>query len=113
MPMIVSAMLDTGASCSAVDPEVINRLDLQWTGEVDVSTISTGVASERRDQYEAMIALHMDSSQAFSPSYTIPAMPVVAAPLAHEGFLVLIGRDILSRGPFVYNGKSGQLVLAF
>jgi hypothetical protein len=39
--------------------------------------------------------------------------PVVEANLAHQGFEALIGRDVLAQGLLVYDGKAGNLSLAF
>ncbi len=40
-------------------------------------------------------------------------LPVIEAHLAHQGFQVLIGRDVLAHGIMVFNGVQRSITLAF
>ncbi len=46
----------------------------------------------------------------FHASMTIP---VIESQLLNQGFHALIGRDVLSSGMLVYNGKASTISLAF
>jgi hypothetical protein len=49
----VQALVDTGASCTCVDPSVLAALELDPTGNVFVHTPTTGGTPETKDQYDA------------------------------------------------------------
>ena len=40
------------------------------------------------------------------------ALPVLSADLSGLGILALLGRDVLSKCVFIYNGPAGQFTLA-
>lgn len=46
-PQRVAALLDTGASCSAVDQSVLDALGLTPTGEAEILTPSTGATPQK------------------------------------------------------------------
>ncbi|MCX7424860.1 MAG: aspartyl protease family protein [Planctomycetia bacterium] len=107
---VVRALIDTGASCSAIDPGVIQALELTPTGTASIHTPSTGVGSHECNLYDVALFILMGSAQVHIASLTAP---VIEAKLAGQGFDVLIGRDVLSQGLLVYDGKAGNLSLAF
>jgi predicted aspartyl protease len=109
-PIRIRGLIDTGASCSAIDPAVSQALGLVSTGTVDICTPSTSAANHACDQYDVLIAIYMDPPDVHIASVTIP---VISAPLAHMGIQALIGRDILDQALLIYNGKSQQITLAF
>ena len=111
-PVPIQALIDTGASCSCVDPSVLNSLGLTPTGIVTVNTPSTGTRPHTAQQYDVSIAI-----PGASPSH-IPLfasnVPVVAAQLlTAQGFQALFGRDILADCLFTYNGSMGNFTLAY
>ncbi len=105
----VDALVDTGASCSSVDPSVLQALDLTPTGNVPIYTPS---GKANLDQYD--VGLLIPGADATHAPLIFPTIPVVAAELKTEqGFDVLIGRDILSMCMLIYNGTQGFYTLAF
>lgn len=107
--IVVRALVDTGASCTAVDSGVIQRLGLVPTGTIGISTPSTGGTPHQCTQYDAGIGILLDP-----PSlHVMLTMPVLGTSFAGQTIQALIGRDILGQGILVYNGRSGQFVLAF
>ena len=62
-------------------------------------------------QYDVSLSIYSTSEE--SP-YQIPNLAVVESELfANQGFHVLIGRDVLARCVFIYNGERGNYTLAF
>ena len=106
----IRALLDTGASNTAIDPVVLTSLSLTPTGTVLVSTPTTGAAPQIVSQYDVGFMIPGPTGGAPLLSQTLP---VIASELfAAQGFHALIGRDILSQCVFMYNGN-GFFTLAY
>jgi Aspartyl protease len=106
----VFALVDTGASCTCVDPAVLASLKLTPTGNVSVNTPSTGATPHSADQYD--VALIVPAAN--GPPLIFQTIPVISSDLlSAQGFHALIGRDILDRCVLIYNGHMGQFTLAF
>jgi len=103
----IRALVDTGASCTCVDPSVLAALSLTPTGSVSVNTPSTGATPHSADQYDVGLAIPNGTP------LVLQTIPVVAAELLPQGFHALIGRDILDQCLLVYNGKIRLFTLAF
>ncbi len=108
----IRAMIDTGASCTCVDPSVLKTtLSLTPTGNTAVVTPSTGNQPVNVDQYD--ICLIVPGKQDDAPFF-IPNLPVVCMELlGAQGFHALIGRDVLARCVLLYNGSIGWFTLAY
>ena len=75
-----------------------------------MNTPSTGTTPQQADQFD--VALFIPAPNGL-PLF-IQTMPVVASELlASQGFHALLGRDILDRCLFAYNGEFGLFTLAF
>jgi len=110
-PVSIQALIDTGASCTCIDPSVLSGLSLTPTGSVTVNTPSTGITPHQADQFDVALIIP-------APSGAVPlvfqTIPVVSSELlAAQGFHALIGRDILDRCLFAYNGDLKLFTLAF
>lgn len=93
------ALIDTGASRTVLTPEAIQKVGLPL---VDHVTISRAGGRDR-------VGAHVASLQ--FPRYkisTIEVIQVLCCELPEEPVQCLIGRDILSRWLFTYNGKTGE-----
>jgi predicted aspartyl protease len=109
-PIPIYALVDTGASCTCVDPTVLDGLALTPTGSVSVNTPSTGTTPHESYQYDVALVIPAPNGTPL----VFQTIPVVAASLlAAQGFHALIGRDILSRCFFAYNGELGFFTLAY
>ena len=98
------ALIDTGASITAVEESVLQGLGLSATSAIQIEVPG---GSARRPLYDCDITL---------PGTPIPTLPfnsVVGMGLARLGFSALIGRDLLRRFQLVYNGAEGFWTLAF
>jgi hypothetical protein len=109
-PFPIRALVDTGASCTCVDPSVLEALSLTPTGSVSVNTPSTGATPHTAYQYDVALIIP-------SPNGTplvFQTVPVVSSELLDaQGYHALVGRDILDRCLFVYNGSLGLFTLAY
>lgn len=103
-------LIDTGASCTCVDTQLISNLGLQPTGRVAISTPSTGGGSHFCDQFD--ISLFIQGVNG-SPGHLVSALPVVATHLKAQGIDGLIGRDVLKNCTFIYNGTAAFATLAY
>ncbi|HMB53752.1 MAG TPA: hypothetical protein VKU40_10565 [Thermoanaerobaculia bacterium] len=110
-PVPIRALVDTGASCSSVDPDVLAKLSLTPTGVASLFTSSTGAQPHDCDQYD--VGLLIPGPPGAQP-FLKETVPVVAASFfEHHGFHALVGRDVLSSCVLTYNGSMGWFTLAF
>jgi hypothetical protein len=109
-PVITRGLIDTGASCTCIDPEIVARLGLVPTGVCQMFSASSDTTPDLCMQYDVALAIFVDSQQVHSASFTIP---VVERPLKGHGFQALIERDVLAHGVLIYHGKAGSLSLSF
>lgn len=106
----ILALIDTGASCTCIDPSVLHALNLSPTGSTSISTPSTGNVPHTAYQYDVgFVIVPPDGTPLI-----LQTVPVIASELlSQQGFHALLGRDILDQCLFVYNGKEGFFTLAF
>lgn len=92
----VRALVDTGASITAVDPSVLqHQLSLAPTGSTTVNTPSTGSQPMVADQYD--VSLIVPAAAVHQVPLYVNTLPVICAEiLASQGFHALIGRDVLA-----------------
>ena len=107
-PVVVQGLIDTGASCTCIDPSVLQSLNLSPTGTVSVHTPSTGAAPHSTNQYDVSILL-------VHPNNVFPFhnLPIIESQLAVQGIQALIGRDILKECVLVYNGAMNWYTFSF
>jgi len=109
----VTAMVDTGASSTCIDPSVLLALNLTPTGSVLVKTPSTGLQPVSADQYD--VSLIVPSSDTSHVPLAIATLPVICCNdfLQSQGFHALIGRDVLSHCILIYNGGEMTFTIAY
>lgn len=105
-PTSVLAILDTGASCSALDGIVVAAMALQYHGPAEIHTPSTGSGVEHRDTFDASLVLGETESTPLTTT-----VPVISCEFASRGFYALIGRDILRRCVLTYDGPGNTFQL--
>jgi len=108
----IRALLDTGASCTCVDPSVIAALGLTPTGSISMITPSTGATPHQSAEYDAALAI--PAAVPGQAPLLFPTIGVVESDLfAAQGFHALIGRNVLANCIFHYNGATGLFTLAY
>ena len=108
----VRALLDTGASCSAVEQDVLDSLGLSPTGEAEILTPSTGRIPQKTFTYDVCIGIF--AGRPGDLHFVSSTVQVTAADLyAGQGIHMLIGRDILANCIFSYNGADAIFTFAY
>src|SRR5262249_6028030 len=99
----ILALIDTGASSTAITQHVVDKLKLLPRGTASVYT------SSRRSE----IRIEFDISLEYDSGAYLPLLRVFDANL--EGYPIdcLIGRDVLEHGVFTYNGPQKKITLTF
>lgn len=111
-PIRARALIDTGASCSCVDPSILQPLGVTPTGSQLIITPSTGQQGQVANQYDVSILI-IKSAQHY---LLVPSLPIVEAALhlpPVQGIQALIGRDVLANCLLIYDGSESQLTLSF
>jgi predicted aspartyl protease len=107
-PVQIRALVDTGASCTCVDPQILQALTLSPRGITPMLTPSTGAAPHPANVYDvSLVLMHPNLS------LTLGNVAVAESHLSVQGIQALIGRDVPRRCLFVYDGQTGIFTLAF
>lgn len=110
-PQIVRALIDTGASISAVDPSVLTALGLSATGEAEIHTPSTAGVPVKTATYDVQIAIL--AGRPGDLHFISETVQVTSTELTAQGFQVLIGRDILKSCILYFNGADAVFSLSY
>ncbi len=96
-PEEIAALIDTGASITAINNGVAQRLGLIQTGSVTVGGVT---GTSQQPIYTAFVGFP-DMGMEFDP------VQLAGTPSQFPGFDVLIGRNILCQMILSYNGSKG------
>jgi predicted aspartyl protease len=102
-PVLGQALIDTGASITAVDDSTITSLGVQPIG---VTMVHTPSGSAQQNLYPVRFVF---------PGSGLPelsATQAIGSVLLPQGIVALIGRTALSSVILVYNGPVGMITLA-
>jgi len=102
-PVEVTALVDTGAYCSAIDGETVARLGLLPVSAEPVSMPGPVARTVPTLRYAVRI---------FLPDLAAFEITVIRAQV-HGDFQAVLGRDILASAVLVYVGTTGQCTIAF
>ena len=106
-----SALVDTGASHTCMDPSLMRELGLTPTGRVKVTAPSGEATSHQADQYDVSFVIPAAIGET---PLIFPNIPVFCSELRNRSaFDVLIGRDVLEGCLFSHNGATGLFTLAY
>jgi len=96
------ALIDTGAGSTCIDEEAAQKLQLPVVNVVSMASASH--ASTKANVYPAKFQI-----TGLAISFNAPMS--IGAPLAVQGLIALIGRDVLQHCTLIYNGNLGQISL--
>lgn len=107
----IRALVDTGASHTSIEPDLLAKLGLTPTGTIEIVTPSTGTGTHTADTYDVDFSIY---GLVTEPPLLLTNLRVSTAELfSRQGIHALIGRDILSKCVLVYNGSMNNFTLAF
>jgi hypothetical protein len=105
-------LVDTGASCTCADPDLIQSLGLQPTGRTAIQTPSTASGPPHFcDQYD--VSIFIPGNPAVGGGHLVAALPIIATHLRSQNIDGLIGRDVLNGCTLIYNGTASIFTLAY
>ncbi len=107
-PIKVNLLVDTGASSTNIDTNIIKKLGIMPTGTVSVHTPSTGATPKEMDLYAVSMFI-----SGYGPMKVIQAMPVIATDFSSQGIDGLLGRDVLSHAHMTYDGMMDIVTISF
>lgn len=103
-PASGKAMIDTGASISAVNVEIFKKLGVCPIG---VALVGTPQGKDLQERYPAKISFPGSGLR------SVQLVSVLGSPAIGEyGLAALIGRDILQNWLVIYNGTAGNITIA-
>jgi hypothetical protein len=117
-PITVTALLDSGAESTCIDPGIATRLNLPLCGAG--FTLAPGVATGPSSlggalpqfSYDAgLVILHPTNQSKLN--LVFPDLTVDTLPLLAFGIEAVIGRDVLAACILVINGPAGTATLAY
>jgi hypothetical protein len=110
-PIAIRALLDTGAECTCIDPQALTPLTLPLKG-VGLANVPAAGGLVGTSQHDASLTVVHPSGTA-ALNLVLPEWPVCLLSLGHLGYQALIGRDVLNRFLFVYDGAGQTYTLAY
>ncbi len=102
------ALIDTGATRSCVDAQVISSLGVQPIG-----LIATGTAGGQVQQSLYPAKLRFPAEGLEIEFSSVIGVDLTGQSMAGRRIIALVGRDVLSRCVFIYNGPGGFFTLTF
>jgi hypothetical protein len=110
-PVSRQGLLDTGAECSCADPRALAALALPLAS-IDFANIPALGGAALAPQYiVSMTVVHPSGDPGLN--LVIGALLMAEVPLAALGYDVLVGRDVLARCRFLYDGPGGRFRLYY
>jgi len=101
----LTMLIDTGASKTAINPSVANRIGLMPMGKTELKTASHIIPAN---------IFYVDlKCNLFTPPLKIDNRPVLSFPLAIEGLDGILGRDFLEIMIFNMNGVEKKYTLTY
>jgi len=102
-PFVGNAMVDTGAGITCVDRSVAVALGLQPVG---TTHLAGAVGQGPRNLYAVRIVL-------WGGQLNVDATGAAEADLGAFGIHALLGRDVLDKMLFIYDGTQGEFTLSY
>jgi hypothetical protein len=110
-PVVVRALVDTGAESTCADPSVLAPLNLPLD-TVTFANVPAAGGLVTLPQYDAGITVVHPSGKARF-NLVVGDLKVVELSLGWLGYDALLGRDVLNRCALVYHGPRQRFKLAY
>jgi hypothetical protein len=107
----IRALIDTGADRTAVHPGALALIGSPPAGTIRVRRPGSIIAARWVNLHDLHLAFGGDSTASSRRTWVV--IEAAAVVPADPHVLALIGRDMLAHCRFVYDGVSGELVLAY
>jgi hypothetical protein len=108
-PQTIRALIDTGADRTAIHPKVSALIDSPPSGTIRVRRPGSTTTVRRVNLHDVRLAFGGAVDSPTNGSWVeVESAAVVPA---DPSVLALIGRDVLARCQFVYDGLKGELLL--
>ena len=101
-PFPVTALVDTGAYTTVLNPETISRLKLRPVGVAPITTPSTTTA---------IMCNRYHINLYFTADIVVENIFAIEAPMGGVPYHCLIGRDVLRQAIFLYEGTANRYAL--
>jgi hypothetical protein len=105
------ALLDTGAECSCVDPQALTTLALPLKNIGMANIPAIGGLAPTFECVASLTVVHPSGDSRLN--LVIHTLLLAEVSLAALGYEVLIGRDVLKRCRFLYDGPGDRFKLAY
>jgi len=109
----VVALIDTGASVTGVDENVLSQLGYPPIG---VASLATPSGVSQTEVYMVRLVIPSQIDPHFPPNIpriVIDNVRVIAVKLGGQPYKVLLGRDVLSKMVMIYNGPHALITLGY
>ena len=109
----VQALIDTGASATGIDINVLRQLNYPPMGVTKLATPSGTITTHI---YIVKLTIPSKTDPNFPPNMPkieIDNVRAIAVQLANQPYKVLLGRDVLSKMILVYNGPQALITLGY
>lgn len=103
-------LIDTGASMSMVDEACMRTLQLEPTGAAQFHSSSTNGVAQRAAVYDVQLIL---GGVATTSTLRVDPLAMMATALINQPFEGILGRDVLARLQFAWNGPGQEVRLSY
>ena len=110
-PIVVDALIDSGSDLSCVDPAAIRPLDLVQSGLLPTNSPGL-IGLALSSQYSVSFTI-LDPTSLGPKSLHLADWTITELDLSLLGPQALIGRDLLSRCIFNYDGPANTFTLTY
>src|SRR5579859_4580300 len=110
-PVATQALLDTGAEITCIDSSLVQTLSLPLSGTTFANLPAHGGLTLGALYDIRLTILHPSGDP--HDHLTVSNLSSMELSLTHLGYQILIGRDVMARCRFLYNGPKMKFHLAY
>ncbi len=109
--VILPALLDTGAECSCVDPRAVTALALPVANIALANVPALGGVAPTFQRQACLTIVHPSDDSRLD--LVAEGLLMAEIPLNALGYYALVGRDVLGKCRFLYDGQRGRFRLEY